>query len=326
MSETSQNEITCKHCGSTGVVKYGTYKGVQRYYCKSCKRKFKADDALFGMKVSPEFISRALDMYYTGSSVNDICEHFKNADGYHPSKSVVFGWIDKFSDKAIKHFGQYQPQVGDVWACDETVLRLDKKRKIWFWDIIDVKTRYLIASRVSTTRTTKDAALLMNKAKRITGKSPKKVITDKLYAYWDGIELVFGADTEHVQSSPFAKGSESTSKIERWHSILKERTKVMKAFKNIDTLIQFTDGFLVYYNYLKPHHSLYGKTPAEVAKVDYDAKNWMDVVKIEEPVISMPKKPTVTKEKPVQITQNKRLGITPKSSFPLNRSGRGRLL
>ena len=51
----------------------------------------------------------------------------------------------------------------------------------------------------------------------------------------------------------------------------------MKAFRNIDTLIQFTDGFQVYYNYLKPHHSLKGKTPAEVAKVDYDVKNWIDI-------------------------------------------------
>jgi len=270
------NKITCKHCGSEDVVKYGKYKDVQRYWCKSCKRKFKGDDALFHMKVSPEFISSALDMYYTGSSINDICEHLRNAQGYHPSKSVVFGWVDKYTDMAVDHFRKYQPQVGDTWACDETVLRLDKKRKIWFWDIIDLKTRYLIASRVSNTRTTKDAALLMDKAKRITGITPEKIITDKLYAYWDGIELVFGADTEHVQSGPFAHG-DSTSKIERSHSVLKERTKVMKAFRNIETLIQFTDGFLVYYNYLKPHHSLKGKTPAEAAGVKYDVKNWQDI-------------------------------------------------
>ena len=270
------NPITCKYCGSEGVVKYGTYNGVQRYWCKVCQRKFKDDDTTFHMKVSPEFISSALELYYTGSSIDDICQHFRNTKGYHPSKSVVFNWIDKYIDMAVDHFRQYKPEVGDVWACDETVLRLDKKKKLWFWDIIDTQTRYLIASVVSNTRTTKDAQKLMEKAKRITGIAPKKIITDKLYAYWDGIELVFGADTEHIQSSPFAKG-DSTSKIERWHSTLKERTKVMKAFKNIDTLIQFTDGFQVYYNYLKPHHSLKGKTPAEVANVDYDVKNWMDV-------------------------------------------------
>ena len=60
---------------------------------------------------------------------------------------------------------------------------------------------------------------------------------------------------------------------------MKERFFIfcLYAFRNIDTLIQFTDGFQVYYNYLKPHHSLKGKTPAEVANVDFDVKNWMDV-------------------------------------------------
>jgi len=33
------SEIACEHCGSEGVVKYGIYKGVQRYWCKVCKRK-----------------------------------------------------------------------------------------------------------------------------------------------------------------------------------------------------------------------------------------------------------------------------------------------
>jgi hypothetical protein len=54
----------------------------------------------------------------------------------------------------------------------------------------------------------------------------------------------------------------------------------MKAFRNVDTLIQFTDGFQAYYNYLKPHYSLLGKTPAEAAKVDYDIKTWTDIVRL----------------------------------------------
>jgi len=42
------NDRVCKHCGSKAVVKYGTYKGVQRYYCKRCRRKFKGDDTHVG--------------------------------------------------------------------------------------------------------------------------------------------------------------------------------------------------------------------------------------------------------------------------------------
>ena len=39
-----QNRLVCKYCGSEAVSKFGAYKGVQRYWCKACKRKFKADD------------------------------------------------------------------------------------------------------------------------------------------------------------------------------------------------------------------------------------------------------------------------------------------
>lgn len=51
----------------------------------------------------------------------------------------------------------------------------------------------------------------------------------------------------------------------------------MRSFRDMDTLIQFMDGYLVYYNYFKPNESLNGKTPAEAAKVDYQIKNWKDL-------------------------------------------------
>ena len=55
-----ENEITCKYCGSGGVLKYGTYKGVPRYWCKVCQRKFKADDTTFHMKKDTNLVSSSL--------------------------------------------------------------------------------------------------------------------------------------------------------------------------------------------------------------------------------------------------------------------------
>jgi len=34
------NNLNCKYCGSPNVVKFGTFNGIQRYWCKDCKRKF----------------------------------------------------------------------------------------------------------------------------------------------------------------------------------------------------------------------------------------------------------------------------------------------
>ncbi len=271
--------MTCKYCGeSSTVVKFGSYKGTPLYYCKACKRKFKAGSDLFHMKVPAEYVSSALDMYYKGMSIDDICEHLKQEHGYHPSKSVVFDWVDKFTNKAVKHFREYKPDVGDEWVADETMLDLDGGRQVWFWDILDSKTRFLLASRASVNRTSEDARLLMESAYKRAGKAPKTIITDKLRSYLDGVELTFGSDTDHIQGSPF--GKDSTSIIERFHGTLKDRTKVMRSFRDMDTLIQFTDGFLVYYNFFKPHDSLGGKTPAEVANVKYDIRNWAELARL----------------------------------------------
>jgi putative transposase len=277
-----EKTITCKNCGSDAIVKFGTYKGVQRFYCKACKRKFKADDDAFHMKVPAEYVSSALSMYYSGMSINGIRSHLKQEHGYYPSKSIVFGWVNKYTELASKQFKDYHPAVGDIWVADETMLDVDGEHKLWFYDIIDTKTRYLLASRVALTRTTNDAEMLMKEASERAGKNPKEVITDSNNSYLDGIEKTFGSDTEHVQGNPFrVKGSgESTSQIERFHGTLKDRTKVIRAFRDFETLKQFTDGWLIYYNYFKPHISLDGKTPAEQAHVQYDVKNWADLARV----------------------------------------------
>ncbi len=117
----------------------------------------------------------------------------------------------------------------------------------------------------------------MKKAYNRTGKIPRIIYTDKLQAYLDGIELTFGADTKHKQGSPFDVGS-NNNLIERFHGTLKARTKIMRGLKDINTAKLFTQGWLLYYNYLRPHESLRGKTPAEVSGVKYPYRNWQDIV------------------------------------------------
>lgn len=281
MEIVTKKTIKCKNCGSDAVVKFGSYKGVQRYYCKVCKRKFKADADIFHMKVPADYVSSAVAMYYSGMSVNDIRTQLKQEHDYYPSNSVVYKWIEKYTALATKHFKDYHPQVGDTWVADETVLNLDGEHSIWFYDIIDKDTRYLLASRVAISRTTNDAQRLMEDAKKRAGKSPKKILTDSNASYLDSIEKVFGSDTEHIQTTPFKKDdTDSTSEIERFHGTLKDRTKVFRSFRDIDTLIDFTDGWLIFYNYFRPHESLEGKTPAESAHLKYDVKDWADLARL----------------------------------------------
>ena len=258
-------------------MKFGTYKGVQRYYCKTCKRKFSVNTNPFRMRIPSNQISSALSMYYEGMSVNAISRHYQQEHGYTPSSATVYEWVEKYTPLTVNAFRDYHPKVGDIWVADETVLNIDGQ-DVWFWDIIDHDTRFLLASHVSLTRSTKDAQALMEKAQKVADKSPKVIITDKLNSYLDGIELTFGGDTEHKQSKPFTTKEDSTNDIERFHGTLKARTKVMRGLKSVDTAIEFTDGWLIHYNYFRKHETL-GKTPAEAAELKYLVKNWADVVR-----------------------------------------------
>ena len=241
------DNVVCKYCSSPNIVKFGTFQGIQRYWCKDCKRKFADNDALPKMKTDTKVISSALSCYFGGMPLDAIQRHLHQQFKVYYSEMGIYNWIKRFSKEAIDRVKDFQPIVGDTWIADETMLKVGGK-KVWFFDVIDEKTRYLLASRLAQSRTIKEAALVMNEARRKAGKSPKRIITDKLAAYIDGIELVFGSDTKHIQSKPFTDVN-STNIIERFHGTLKDRTKIIRGFKNIHTAELLTDAWLVHYNF-----------------------------------------------------------------------------
>src|SRR3989304_2983550 len=179
MSVTIENEpttIRCKDCQSEAILKFGTYKGVQRYWCKSCKRKFKADDMTPKMKTDASEVSAALSMWYEGMSIEAINRQLLQDYGHRHSSATIFEWLKKYGKYATDSAKDYHPKVGSVWVADETYVRVDKlrpgdkpvanpynksKAAKWLicWDIIDSDTRYLLATRLCTSRTKKEAQL-----------------------------------------------------------------------------------------------------------------------------------------------------------------------
>jgi len=267
--------MNCKYCGSPNIIKFGTFNGVQRYWCKDCKRKFVADK-LPKMKTPTNHISSALSCYFGGMPLDSIQRHLQQQFGIYYSEMGIYNWVKRFSKEAVDRIKDFQPIVGDTFIGDETMIKVGGK-KIWFFDVIDEKTRYLLASRLATSRTTKEAALVMNEARRRAGKSPKRIITDKLAAYVDGIELVFGGATKHIQSKPFTD-IDSTNIIERFQGTLKDRTKIIRGFKNLKTAALLTDAWLVHYNFFKEHESLGNIPPAQKMGLITPFKNWAEVV------------------------------------------------
>ena len=301
-------DFSCKYCGATDVIRYGTENGTQYWWCKKCKHKFADNYSQPEMKTPPNQIASALSMYYEGMSLNAIRRHLDQQYNICPSVSTIWEWIDRYTENAVKKARSYNPDVGDVWVADETVLKIDGQNW-WFWDLIDVKTRFLLASHMSRNRTTQHAKVLVEKASKRAGKTPKVIITDKLAAYFDGIELAFGAATKHIASKGFTV-QPNTNLIERFHSTLKTRTKVMRGLKKPDTALSILDGWLVHYNFIRPHEALGDRTPAEKARIKPQFTNWADIVGVPKPNIARETKPFVIHEAP-RITP-KRPRISPK--------------
>ena len=277
--------VTCKFCGTDDVAKFGKSSGGgQRYTCRGCKRTFVDNNAPAGMRFSAKVIATALNLFYEGTSLEAIRRHIRLEHGDYPGHATVYEWIVKYSKKAVGQMGSCQVNAGPLWAADETVLKVaggktktGSDNTIWFWDVIDEDSRFLLASHMSQTRTIRDAETLFRRAGRVAMKPPKFIVTDKLAAYIDGIERVFGADTTHVQSRGMASSTHNNV-IERFHGTLKDRTKVMRGLHSKESARLVTDGWLIHYNFFRPHQSLKGRTPAEVAGVEAPFKSWADVV------------------------------------------------
>jgi putative transposase len=228
------------------------------------------------MKTPAKRIASAMGMYYGGMPLDAIQQQFRQDHNLDMSESNYWNWVKRFTKEAIKQAKDFKPNVGDQWVADETYMKL-RKRNVYFWDIIDADTRYLLATHVSFTRSGRDAKALMGLAQERAGKSPKVIVTDKLAAYIMAIDDTFGGEAKHRQGSPFDLVN-STSLIERFHRTLEQRTKVFQRFKDINSIRLLTDGWLINYNFFKQNEGCGNIPPAQVMSRVVPFKDWNDVV------------------------------------------------
>ncbi len=67
------------------------------------------------------------------------------------------------------------------------------------------------------------------------------------------------------------------TKMERLNGEIRDREKVMRGIKKTDSVV--FDGYQMYHNYLRPHMSLDGKTPSEMAGIKIEGDNkWLTLI------------------------------------------------
>jgi transposase-like protein len=141
---------------------------------------------------------------------------------------------------------------------------------------MDDNTRYWLASDMADNKFQHNADNLLQLTKLQAGKSPRNFITDGLPAYMKSSKRIFGKNTNHIRHIHL-KGDKNNNKMERLNGEIRDREKVFRGLKKMDTPI--IEGMRVYYNFTKKHGSLNGQTPAESALIKVDGKNkWKTII------------------------------------------------
>lgn len=276
------NERNCPKCGRDDLV---TKRGIrnnlsgpaQRYYCKRCRIKFAGRTAFWGMRNRATVIATALDLYFRGLSLRQISDHLWACYGIKITHAAIYNWIKRYVQLVSQYVENLTAKTSGRWHADETLIRV-KGQHMYLWALLDHETRLLLARQLSWGRGGEEARALIRKGLEASKNAPEELVTDGNPSYSVAIEQEQKSGSNpiiHIQG-PLIKGL--NNRMERLMGTIKQRTKTMSRFGSEKGASNFAQGFGVYYNFIKPHRTLNGKTPAQVADLRLDKSNWLELI------------------------------------------------
>ena len=276
---TKTETVDCPYCESDKVVKNGSYReGVQRYLCRGCTKQFSSTGVMHGRHIPPERIGAAIRMFYSGMSYKQIAETMADMyDMSEPDKATIYHWVKTYTDTAVKEMEQHPAHTGGDWVADEMMVDVGGQ-KYWNWNVMDSKTRYILASHLSKERTAAAAKTVMRKALKSADAPPKSITTDKLRSYLSAIKEVM-PDTTHIKSEGM-RAEVNNNLSERLQGTYRQRTKTLRGLDSKESGQRYLDGWVLTYNLFRDHESLGGQKPGHKAKVSPPFRDWEDVARI----------------------------------------------
>lgn len=270
----------CPYCESQKLQKDGTRKTFfgkkQKWLCQECGKRF-VNNPVPKIKGNEDTIITAIDLYMKGVSYRGIADSIKQFYGLKVTHPTIISWVKTFMAKINSYVGTMQPQVGDIWHADEQFIKAKGKQE-YIWNVLDRKTRFLLASNESPTRSYADARQTFQQAKSVAGTTATTVITDGAFSYDKAVRKEFatyGNPKPHRRYISLADRSHpNNNPIERFHNSFRQRDKVMRGFKGNQH--QFAENFKTYYNFVRNHQGL-GVTPAQKAGIN-QSPEWKELL------------------------------------------------
>jgi len=272
------NVNSCQFCGSNQIVKAGLRKNkngnIQKYLCRECGHYFTINLGFERMRATPQIITSAMQLYFTGESLRNV-QKFLKLQGVTVSHVAILKWIKKYVALMKDYADRITPNVSDTWRADELYVKVRGNLKYLF-AIMDDETRFLISQEVAETKEKHDARNLFMMAKRLMEKQPKTLITDGLTSYHVASKEVFD-EAQHIRKITLDGKQHNNNKMERLNGELRDREKTMRGLKTNDT--EILTGYQLFHNYIRPHEGLDGKTPSEACGIVIEGENkWKTLI------------------------------------------------
>lgn len=238
------NEIkadSCKFCNSKDIMKKGLRKNknyeLQIFKCKNCNKRFSINLGFERMKASPQVITSAMQLYFSGESLRNV-QHFLALQGVKITHKTVWNWINKYTGLMESYLEKITPQVGDKWRADELFLKIKGNQK-YLYALMDDDTRFWLAKMVSDNKFKDDIRQMLKNGKNLTGKKPNVFITDGARNFHQAYMREFYTHQKegrpiHIQHIHI-DGDMNNNKMERLNNEIRGREKVMRSLKKQDT-------------------------------------------------------------------------------------------
>lgn len=282
--DTPQKDL-CPVCNSSNLIKSGIRKTQvgekQRYECKDCHKRFVLSP-IPKIKGNAKLVCLAMDCFYRGLSYRDISEQFKQFYNLNLHHETIRRWILKFTSVMNKYSKNIQPNIKGVWNADETLIltkrgnkKKDNKNFDYVWNVMDNKTKFLLASECSgRSRSSKDAQHVFTEAWKQNGKMPNQIIVDGYKGYEDGCRKTFrNWGNERKVKFTSIKGQRkqvNNNAIESHHSHQKEFHKIRRGVTKVQ---DYQDGFKIFHNYVRKS-ARKKLTPADKCGIGLKGNAW----------------------------------------------------
>jgi transposase-like protein len=274
---------TCLYCKSLSIfrdgIRHNKCGDIQIFNCKACGRYFTINIGFERMKHNPQGVTTAMQLYFSGESLRNTARSLRLI-GVQVSHKTVFMWIKKYTELMEKYLDKITPQVSDTWRADELFLKVHGNMK-YLYALMDDETRFWIAQQVAETKYHADIHRLFKQGRKVAGKAPSRIITDGARNFQAGIESEFYRESKalaivHDRDIRF-NGEIHNNKMERMNGEIRDREKVMRSLKKMDSPI--LTGYQIYHNYVRPHMALENQTPADLAGIQIHGENkWLTII------------------------------------------------